>query len=74
METNSAIQYISKKLINMRIFFQWHCYEKKLRYVQINFSSSNSSFEVVDNVLKILIRGVNKNSLSASSLYFISPK
>ena len=65
---------IYQKLINMRIFFQWHCYEKKLRYVQINFSSSNSSFEVVDNVLKILIRGVNKNSLSASSLYFISPK
>ena len=58
----------------MRIFFQWHCYEKKLRYVQIHFSSSNSSFEVVDNVLKLLIRGVNKNSLSASSLYFISPK
>ena len=55
-------------------FFQWHCYEKKLRYVQTHFSSSNSSFEVMDNVLKLLIRGVNKNSLSASSLYFISPK
>ena len=66
---------IYQKLINIRMFFfNGIAVKKKLRYVQIHFSGSNSSFEVMDNVLKLLIRGVNKNLLSASSLYFISPK
>ena len=30
---------------------------KKLRYVQIHFSNSNSNFEVMDNVLNFQIRG-----------------
>ena len=42
------------------VFFNGIPVKKKLRYVQIHFSGSNSSFEVMDNVLKLLIRGVNK--------------
>ena len=57
---------IYQKLINIRMFFfngfffNGIAVKKKLRYVQIHFSGSNSSFEVMDNVLKLPIRGVNK--------------
>ena len=52
---------IYQKLMNIRMFFfNGIAVKKKLRYVQIHFSGSNSSFEVMDNVLKLLIRGVNK--------------
>ena len=37
--------------------FSSHCREKKLRYVQIHFGSSNSSFKVLNDILKLKIRG-----------------